>query len=359
MRQGIRRADHLPPCCALGVLLTLGALPAGATTLTAEVSATQDSRALTLLGDVELSKETTFLTFGYSGLRPQPDTAASHQLSAGLDHAFNLHWLVSGSLLVGLPKTTNTPLAQERPRLGLPALAARTSYNSQGLSLTAGYDSGGFSDLEYGFDVGVGLTRYPLRRALVARQGTSTPTVEFQHEEHLGVLRPSLGVRLLPGTSWEIGLRGSVYLYSEDPLSAGQFTEEEQKALATRYAQAGEDRVLQREFLKRLYRDLGTSVAGRLTEVNAMSGLPSAPARFDVKPSVSYRFSSRVRGQLSYVFTQYVTGQGLSHVLSARCTIRLGEPIRVWAAAALQTDVPEDEAALHTGLATLGMEYTF
>ncbi len=42
------------------------------------------------------------------------------------------HWLVSGALHAGLPKNTFTPLARERPRLGLPALAARTSYSSQG-----------------------------------------------------------------------------------------------------------------------------------------------------------------------------------------------------------------------------------
>ncbi len=279
MRQGIRREGRPLPRWGLCLLVALGALPARAATLTTETSASQASQALTVLGDVELRENETFLTFGYSGLRPEPGTAASHQLSVGMDHALNEHWLLSGSVQIGLPKATLTPLALERPRLELPALAARTSYSSQGLVLSAGYDSGGLSDVEYGFDVGLGLTRYPLRRALVTRTGDAEPVVIFHHEERLGVLRPSLGGRLMLGGSWELGLRGGLYLYSENPLSAGHFTEEEQQALAERYAQVAEDRALQSAFLLRLYRDLGTTVASRLTGVNAMSGLPSAPAR--------------------------------------------------------------------------------
>jgi hypothetical protein len=359
MRQGIRRGGCPLPRAGLCLLVALGALSARATSLTTELSASRDSRALTLLGDVELRENATFLTFGYSGLRPEPGTAASHLLSVGVDHALTEHWLVSGSAQVGLPKATLTPLAQERPRLDLPALAARTAYSSQGLVLSAGYDSGGLSEVEYGFDVGLGLTRYPLRRALLTRVGESEPTVVFHHEERLGVLRPSLGGRLMLGGNWELGLRGGLYLYSEDPLSAGQFTEEEQQALAERYARVAEDRALQGDFLKRLYRDLGSTVASRLTDVNSVSGLPSAPARFDVKPSVTYRFSSKVRGQLSYAFTRYVPGQGHGHVLGTRWTFRLGEPLRLWAAMALQSDVPEDTEPLYTGLATLGAEYTF
>ncbi|WP_224245578.1 hypothetical protein [Hyalangium gracile] len=359
MRQGIRRGVRPLSPCALGLLCVLGALPAPAASLTAELSASQDSRALTLLGDVELREEETFLTFGYSGLRPEPDTAASHQLSLGVDHALSEHWLISGSLLVGLPKSTLTPLAIERPRLGLPSLAARTAYSSQGLSLSAGYDSGGLSDVEYGLDASLGLTRYPLRRSILTRQGTNAPTVAFQHTERLGVLRPTLGARLMLGTHWELGLRGGLYLYSDDPLSAGQFTEQEQQALAERYTQEGEDRALQRAFLERLYRDLGTSVAGRLAEVNVVAGLPSAPVRFDVRPAVTYRFSSKVRAQLSYGFTQYVPGQGHGHVLGTRWTFRLGEPLRLWAAAAVQSDVPEAADPVYTGLLTLGAEYTF
>jgi hypothetical protein len=358
-RQGIRKWACPLLTWAPWLLLALGTLPARAGTLVAEVSASKDFRAWALLGDVELRQDETFLTFGYAGVRPEPGTAPSHQLSLGVDHALSLHWLVSGTVNVGLPKATLTPLARELPRLNLPALAARTSSSSQGVSLSAGYDSGGLADVEYGVEFGLGLTRYPLRRQLLTRRGDTTPTVTFQRTEVLGVLRPSLGGRLMLGSHWELGLRGGLYLYSEDPLSTGQFTPEEQQALADRYAQVAEDRGLQAAFLERLVRELGTVVAGRLTDVNAVSGFPSAPARFDMKPSVTYRFSAAIRGQLSYAFTRYVPGQGVGHVLATRWTFRLAEPVRLWASAALQADVPEEGSSLRTGLATLGVEYTF
>jgi hypothetical protein len=351
VRQGIRKWASL--------LLLLGTLPVQAATLVAELSASQDFRAWTLLGDVELRQDETFLTFGYAGVRPEPGTSPSHQLSLGVDHALSTHWFVSGLVNVGVPKATLTPLARELPRLGLPALAARTSSSSQGVLLSAGYDSGGLSDVEYGLDLSVGLTRYPLRRQLLTRQGTNTPTVAFQRQEQLGVLRPSLGGRLMLGTHWELGLRGGLYLYNDDPLSVGQFTAQEQEALEERYIQVAEDRGLEAAFLERLVRDLGASVAGRLTDVNAVSGFPSAPARFDLKPSVTYRFSTAVRGQLSYAFTRYVPGQGVGHVLATRWTFRLAEPFRLWASVAVQADVPEDGSSFQTGLATLGVEYTF
>lgn len=359
MRQGIRSPSRSSWGRGLALLLAVGALPARAATVLAEVSANRDFRAWTLLGDVELRPEETFLTLGYSGARPESGTAPSHQLSLGVDQALGTHWLVSGALSLGLPKATLTPLAREAPRLGLPALAARTSYNSQGVLLSAGYDSGGLSDVEYGLDVGLGLTRYPLRRQLVARRSGEEPSVLFARAERLGVARPTLGARLMLGTRWELGLRGGLYLYSDDPLSAGQFTEQEQRALAERYAAVGEDRTLARAFLERLYRDLGAAVAGRLSDANAVTGYPSAPVRFDVKPSVTHRFGAAVRGQLAYGFTRYVPGQGHGHVLSTRWTFRLGEDFRLWASVALQADVPEEGDTLQTGLGTLGTEYTF
>lgn len=360
MRQGIRKDGHSPLSpWGLCLLAALGALPARAATLIAELSASKQARAWTLLGDVELRENATFLTFGYSGLRSESSTAASHQLSLGVDQALSDHWLLSGSLLAGLPKATLTPLSREFPRLGLPALTARTSYGSQGLALSAGYLSGGLSDVEYGVDLGLGLTRYPLRRALIAHRTGEDPRTLYRREERLGVLRPSLGARLMLGAHWELGLRGGLYLYSDDPLSAGQFSAEEQQALADRYAQVAEDRQLERDFVEQLYRDLGTTVASRLAEVNAVSGLPSAPVQFDVKPFVTWRLNPTVRGQLSYSFTRYVPGQGVGHVLSTRWTFRLGEPFRLWASVALQVDVLPEATPLSTGLGSLGAEYSF
>ncbi len=359
MRQGIQRGATAPWTWGLSLLLALGAWPAHAATLLAEVSASRDLWAWSLLGDVALREDATFLTFGYSGVRPDPDTALSHQLSLGVDQLLGEHWLLSGAVSMGLPKASLTPLAREFPRLGLPALDARTSYSSQGALLALAYDSGGLSDVEFGADASVGLTRYPLSRQIITRLGTNEPRVAFERVERLWVMRPSLGARLRLGTRWELGLRGGLYLYSEDPLSAGQFTAQEQQALTERYAEVSEDRVLEGTFRDRLFRDLGTALADRMTAVNAVTGFPSAPARFDVKPSLTWKPGMVVRGQLTYAFTQYVPGQGVGHVLSTRWTLRLAESFRLWASVALQADVLEEGETLRTGLLSLGSEYTF
>ena len=324
----------------------------------AEMSAGGSLRTWSLLGDVELRKDETFLTLGYTGARTESDTALSHQLSSGVDHALSEHWLLSGLVNVGLPKTSATALAPARPLLGLPALSARTGYSSLGVQLAAAYDSAGFSDLEYGLDLGLGLTRYGLRRQVSTHQDGSQELL-FRQEEPLFVARPSLGARLLLLGEWELGLRGGLYLYSGDPLSAGQFTEAELEQVMRRYTSDAEGRLLLRNFARRRLGELALDLSGRMLGVNALTGFPSAPALFDLKPSVTWRISSAVRGQLSYAFTGYVPGQGYTHVVGTRWTVRLAESFRMWASLSLQSDHLEGEPPLHSGLATLGSELTF
>jgi hypothetical protein len=273
------------------------------------------------------------------------------------------HWLVAASASVGLPKSTLTQLSPERPRLNLPAVDARTGSSSQALLLSAAYDSAGFGDVEYGLDAGLSLTRYPLSREVIVPTRNGPPQ-RFAREDLLWVARPSLGGRLLLGMRWELGLRAGLTLYSENPLTAGQFTEEETAELARRF----EDAVVARRALlglrTRIRRDLGSGVSRRLSDLNATTGIPTAPSRFDFKPSLTWRPGRIVRGQLSYAFTRYVSGEGLSHVLATRWTVRLGEPVRVWASVALQQDRVEDSeggepSRVRSGLFTLGGEYTF
>ncbi len=344
----------LSACVTLALWLVLGPTPARANAVSLELSTSRDYRAWSLLGDVTLKEDATYLTLGYTGARPEPGTAASHQLALGVDHALSSRWLVSGMVTLGLPKTSRLPLVAERPLLRLPGLSAHAGHSSVGLQLSAGYDSGGFSDVEYGLDAGLGLTRYRLGRALVTVQGGQTDLL-LSREETLALARPSLGGRLMLGAHWELGLRAGLYLYSADPLSVGQFTEAEQQAVLERYTSAAEGRAALQRYLARLARDVGSG----LLEANALTGFPTAPALLDLKPSVSYRFNATLRGQLSYGFTRYVTGQGLSHVLATRWTVRLGEPVRLWGSLALQSDVPEDAPVARTGLFTLGGEYTF
>ncbi len=339
---------------AVLLLVLLSSAPARANAVSLELSTSRDYRAWSLLGDVTLKEDETFLTLGYTGARPEPGTAASHQLSVGVDHAPSLHWILSGMATLGLPKRSTVELSRARPLLGLPGFTARSGYRSLGLALSAGYDSAGFSDVEYGLDAGLVLTRYTLGRELLALERGQTESL-FAREEPLVLARPSLGGRLMLGTHWELGVRGGLWLYSQNPLTAGQFTEAEQAQVLHRYASEAEGRTLLKRLLARQSRDLGAA----LLEANAVTGFPSAPGRFDLKPSVTYRFSAALRGQLSYGFTRYVPGQGVAHVLATRWTVRLGEPVRLWGSLALQADVLEGSPAVRTGLFSLGGEYTF
>ncbi|WP_164018428.1 hypothetical protein [Pyxidicoccus trucidator] len=353
------------------VASALAARPAlaepGDVTASVEASAGRGYRAWSFLGDVELREDTTFLTLGYTAARPEAGTAPTHQLSLGVDHLLGTHWLVSATASLGLPKSTLTPLSPERPRLSLPAVDARTGYASQALLLSAAWDSAGFSDVEYGLDTSLSFTRYPLSREVGVLTRTGA-TLRFVREDLLWVARPSLGGRLLLGTRWEVGLRAGLTLYSQDPLTAGQFTDEETAELARRFETALEARRAMLGLRTRVNRDLGTGVARRVSDLNATTGIPTAPSRFDFKPSLTWRPGRVVRGQLSYAFTRYVAGEGLSHVLATRWTVRLGGSARVWAAVALQEDRREplegeadagEPSRVRSGLMTVGGEYTF
>ncbi|RKG72212.1 hypothetical protein [Corallococcus terminator] len=365
-RQPVGRPARASACLKAGwVLLAVlgvsGASPARAeaadSSLTVEASAGRGYGLWSLLGDVGVG-EATFLTLGYTGVRPEAGTAATHQLSVGVDHLAGEHWLLSGVVSLGLNKGSNTALTQELPRLDIPGLTARTGYGSQGVQLAAGYDSAGFARVEYGLDAGVGLHRYPLRRQLLTVSDGAT-TVRYAQEDLLWVARPTLGARLVWDGRWELGLRGGFSLYSEDPLTAGQFTEAEWTALESQLEGRAAARRVLAGLRKRQLRDLGAAVTRRMADVNAGTGFPSAPARFDLKPSLTWRLNPTVRGQLSYAFTRYVPTQGVAHVLASRWTVRLGDPVRLWASVALQRDVPEDLPAEVSGLLTLGGEYTF
>ncbi|RKH92231.1 hypothetical protein D7Y13_37605 [Corallococcus praedator] len=345
----------------VAVLGMLGAGPARAegadSSLTVEASAGRGYGLWSLLGDVGVS-EATFLTLGYTGARPEAGTAATHQLSVGVDHLAGEHWLLSGIVSLGLAKGSDTELSQERPRLNVPGLTARTGYGSQGVQLAAGYDSAGFHKVEYGLDASLGLHRYPLRRQLLT-VSDGTPHVRYAQEDLLWVARPTLGARLLWDGRWELGLRGGFSLYSEDPLTAGQFTDAEKATLESQLEGRAAARLALAGLRRRQLRDLGAAVTRRMADVNAGTGFPSAPTRFDVKPSLTWRLNPALKGQVSYAFTRYVPTQGVAHVLASRWTVRLGDPVRVWASVALQRDVPEDLPAEVSGLLTLGGEYTF
>ncbi len=357
MRQGIREHGRLLlRWTALGMWVLLGlAPPARASSAMTELSAGGDVFTWTLMGDVELRRDETFLTLGYTGARLGSDADLSHLLSAGVDQALSEHWLLSGVLTVGLPRVSSTVLVPERPLRNLPALVARTGNLSQGVLLSAMYDSAGFSNVEYGVDVGLGLTRYALDRQVVARDRQGVEVIT-QRKDPLWVTRASVGGRLLLFDRWELGLRGGLWLYSGDPLRAGQFTPEEVRAAGEHYLSEVSDRDLLLNY-ERLLPDLGAILGGRM--MDAATGFPSAPTLFDLKPSVTYRVSEVVRGQLSYGYIHYVPGQGYAHVLATRWTFRAGDSWRFWGTLSLQSDHLEGEEPWRSGLLSVGSEYSF
>lgn len=367
MRQGIPDSPGRPSAlgwarvgAALLVLAAPGAWAGpGGSSVMAEGSAGGPQSSWTVLGDVELHPDTTFLTLGYTGVHTLIDDALSHQLSGGVDHALNDHWLLSGLLTGGLPKASTTVLTPARPALGLPALDTRNSYASLGVQLLASYDSAGFTDTEYGLDAGLGLTGYNLRRELLERDKESGARSLSQARDRLFVARPAVGGRLVLQDAWELGARATAYLYSEDPLSVGHFTPEEYQQVLRRYADSSEASRAVLSSIRRRLKAMASDLTGRLEGLNALTGFPSAPVLFELKPTVSYRFNSRLRAQLSYAFSEYVSGQGYVHVVGTRWTWRPFKPLRVWAALALQADHPPDESAQNSVLATLGSEYTF
>lgn len=359
-----RRSGGVAACARAGLVLwalwgpgTAAGAERADSSLTLEASAGHGDALWSLLADVGVG-EATYLTLGYTGARPESGTAATHQLSVGVDHLAGDHWLLSGAVGLGLAKGSDTELTPEYPRLDIPGLTARTGYGSQSLQLGAAWDSAGFATWEYGLDAGLGVSRYPLRRQLLTISG-DTRSVRYAQEDILWAARPTLGGRLIWDARWELGLRGGFSFYSEDPLTAGQFTDAETATLEAQLESKVATRKLLARLRRRQLRDLGTAVTRRLEEVNAGTGFPSAPARFDVKPSLTWRLSPALRGQLSYAFTRYVPTQGVAHVVATRWTVRLGEAVRMWASVALQRDVPEDGPAESSGLLTLGGEYTF
>jgi hypothetical protein len=362
-RETRRRPGAVPACvrAGLALLAAWGAAPARAevadSSITVEASGGQGQALWSLLGDVGVG-ETTYLTLGYTGLRPESGIAPTHQLSVGLDHLAGEHWLLSGAVSLGLARGSDTEISPEFPRVNLPGLTARTGHGTQAAQLGAAWDSAGFGTWEYGLDAGLGVSRNPLSRQLLSVTG-GTRTVRYEREDLLWTARPTLGARVIWNGRWELGLRGGYAFYSDDPLTAGQFTPEETAALEARLEDKAQARRRLGGLRRRQLRELGAALTRRLGDVNATTGFASAPVHFDVRPSLSWRLTSAVRGQVSYAFTRYVPGQGVAHILATRWTVRLGDDVRLWASAALQRDVLEDAPAQASGLLTLGGEYTF
>jgi hypothetical protein len=161
---------------------------------------------------------------------------------------------------------------------------------------------------------------------------------------------------LLHAFNTELTVRGSYHFYSADPLTTGRFTEEELAQYETRLT----DTTQQTRVSDQNATYLVQTLAGRLLQADAVSGLATAPVRFELRAALAHELGTRWRGQLSYTFAEYVPTQGRGHVLSTKWTFRASDTLRFWAALAAQRDLPLAPSVPTTeALATLGAEYSF
>lgn len=343
-------------CGLLLLLLLTTAREAAAVSLVAEVTASRTYTALSLLSELELAQDRTYLTLCYGttrtaaleiqGVDRPVDVPRTHQLCAGLDHALDDHFRLN-AFVSGSPKITN-----HVELLGPPnTLYFRSQSSSLGASAGLSYDSAGLSDVEFGLDGALSVTGYSLPHMWVTAERT------IRVPGGLVAIRPSLGVMLLLGSGTELSLRGTyVHYLGDDPLTAGRVSEEELSWLSTAFS---------RGLAYAQFYGLSELVAtfiqahGKLLMADALSGLASAPVRLEVRPSIQHRFTSWLRGQLGYTYDRYVPTQGASHLLSTRWTFSPGDAWSLWVAVAVQWDLPEGYPGMTSGLLTLGAEVTF
>jgi len=340
------------------VLAVLGSTPVGAVSLLVEGTASQQVTSLSVMAELELVKDRTFLTGCVGSTRSvpvavtsgaDPETVSlprSTQLCLGLDQGFGDHWRVA-LMASGAPKVTSQVQVLDRPF----SLVYRSATASAGASLGVSYDSAGLlDDVQWGVDLGVAANGFNLSHSWITAFRTYTVPAT------LGSLRPSAGVVVMLGDT-ELQLRASYTVYSKDPLTAGAVTDAE-------VAKVGSvvQRFVTGAQLFGLNVDFGAylqQTETRLMALDALSGLATAPVQFELRPAVQHRFTSWLKGQVGYTYDRYVPGAGYAHVASTRWTFTFGEHFQSWVAASAQWDVPADVPPQLYGILTLGVEVSF
>lgn len=342
----------------LAVFGLLGSTPAGAVSLLVEGTASQQVTSLSVMGELELIKDRTFLTACVGSSRSEPLAITSTadpqtvslprttQLCLGLDHGLTDHWRVS---LMGSasPRVTSQVQVFSRPY----SLVYRSQTGSAGATVGVSYDSASpLDDVQWGVDLGVALNGYSLSHQWISAFQT------VRYPSTLGSLRPTAGVLLALGDT-EIQLRGSYTLYSKDPLSVGAVTVEELQSAVKATAPAGT--LLRLASLNLDFSSFLQLAGTRLMAMDAVSGLATAPVQLELRPAVQRRFTSWLRGQVGYTYDRYVPGAGYAHVGSTKWTITFNDHFQSWVAAAAQWDVPEGVPPQVYGILTLGVEVSF
>lgn len=334
------------------VIATLAVLigsPARAIDVLAEVTTGKGGIATSLLLDVPLVEGRTHATLCYGLFRARGVFAPMHQACAGLDHAINDRWMVSAVLSATPPVVDSTELPD--------ILRYTTANASLGASFAVGWQSGGFSDVEWALDATMGVTAFSVRETWSLRDASGTLR-SLSNREGLVALRPGLGAAVQLGDRWELSLRGSYSIYSRDPLTVGRLGEEDLLRLAGSAERLQLSEGVRRLLAERVAEGLGSTEAGLILG-DARSGLLLAPLHFELRPGIAYRLNRAIRAELFYNHQRYVPTQGLTHVLSTRWTVRANDALRLWAAAAVQVDRPDGASASRSLLFTAGGNLNF
>src|SRR5262245_30314006 len=103
---------------AFVLLAVLGSRPAGAVSLVTEVTAARPFTAISLMGELKLDKDRTFLTGCFSSMRSAPlslegtdaqiHIPRSNQICLGVDHGLDDHW--RGAVMASFTPRVRTQL---------------------------------------------------------------------------------------------------------------------------------------------------------------------------------------------------------------------------------------------------------
>jgi hypothetical protein len=127
------------------------------------------------------------------------------------------------------------------------------------------------------------------------------------------------------GSTTDLGLSASVYVYDQDPLSASFFT----------------------------------NVAQQLTSLGG--GFPLAPQRWSISPMLQQRVGNWSFSPW-YQFLEYVSDYGQAHVAGLRISVKIGTAWTVWASGSLQWDLltdPNGTTLLTSGRVAVGFRASF
>jgi hypothetical protein len=226
------------------------------------------------------------------------------QLDGAVDYAPGDHWAFGADVRGSPPSTVTVP----------DATGTKYSYRSSliGGGLSAEYDTAGDSDLETIGDTYLGLTSFrTTQRSKVPGSPKTTPPSLLQW-------RLSLGLTEVLWQNTEVGLTGTYYLYSDDPVDTGYN---------------------------------GTSVGGR---GGVGDGVPLEPLRWALRPMVRERFGPVKLG--AYVqYGRYVDDTGYSVMMALKVQWKVTEDVRLWGQLGFQHDRDHTGEALSIPWGSVGV----